>query len=544
MRFALVACMTYMWCIRFNHSKLYIDDFGWNEFDVNNKHLINDSNFILKGDQTSRYVDKQVFISIATISIRINMVYDTIISLLNGYVIPDRIYLFISREPKLLDEGIDDSMIPERLLTLSKYYPLSIVYVRNIGPHRKLLPLLSRHRNDDVLIITADDDTILPKDFLLHLLQHYYYHNEQSVIAYRARRIGFCNTHPYKVLSYGDKTWDLSICNTQELLVLPTGTGGILYHPSFFHTIVFDPDFRNITETTDDITFRLACMVNNVKVKIACMSDNEERYSAITTTANHILSQSPIIKKIFQNFIPYDVSEEESSSKRSEKVVIAPTGVGLYTKMNRDSSNNGDNWYRGAMYLLERNIMNFTDITIQHLLEERSYACFNMSHVFTLEDLDDYNERLQIKSDRRRQRDINDETDMKMKMLIEDYAGDMDHRARRLNNVQRDDEWYKSKYQNNKYQNNKYPQRNRVKKYSMKNVDNNRYDNNNGNELLNRPRKRKQWDKGGIQGAGNGGGGGEGGSRGAKKRSPNAVDRHTRTKICSVSLCGIHRRGD
>ena len=30
------------------------------------------------------------------------------------------------------------------------------------------------------------------------------------------------------------------------MLILPTGTGGILYRPRFFHEIVFDPMLRQV----------------------------------------------------------------------------------------------------------------------------------------------------------------------------------------------------------------------------------------------------------------------------------------------------------
>ena len=36
------------------------------------------------------------------------------------------------------------------------------------------------------------------------------------------------------------------------MLVLPTGTGGILYRPKFFHEIVFDPMLRQVGQTVVD----------------------------------------------------------------------------------------------------------------------------------------------------------------------------------------------------------------------------------------------------------------------------------------------------
>ena len=47
-----------------------------------------------------------VYITLTTISSRVNKIENTIISLLNGEVLADRIYLFISSEPFLLDAGM------------------------------------------------------------------------------------------------------------------------------------------------------------------------------------------------------------------------------------------------------------------------------------------------------------------------------------------------------------------------------------------------------------------------------------------------------
>ena len=46
-----------------------------------------------------------VYITMTTISSRVHNIENTIISLLNGDVLADRIYLFISSEPFLLDAG-------------------------------------------------------------------------------------------------------------------------------------------------------------------------------------------------------------------------------------------------------------------------------------------------------------------------------------------------------------------------------------------------------------------------------------------------------
>ena len=59
-----------------------------------------------------------VYIAMTTISSRVNKIENTIISLLNGDVLADRIYLFISSEPFLLDAGRNDVFYSSPLLHL------------------------------------------------------------------------------------------------------------------------------------------------------------------------------------------------------------------------------------------------------------------------------------------------------------------------------------------------------------------------------------------------------------------------------------------
>ena len=51
------------------------------------------------------------------------------------------------------------------------------------------------------------------------------------------------------------------------MLLLPTGVGGVLYRPRYFHPVVFDTQFRNITKVGDDIMFRMATMIQGIRVR-------------------------------------------------------------------------------------------------------------------------------------------------------------------------------------------------------------------------------------------------------------------------------------
>ena len=105
---------------------------------------------------SSYFVPQPVYVSMTTISKRIKQVSRTISGLIQGKIVPTHIYLCISEEPFLLDKGI--TSIPDNLLSLVAAKYLTIVYTQNIGPHRKLLPVLKRYWGQDVFIATVDDD--------------------------------------------------------------------------------------------------------------------------------------------------------------------------------------------------------------------------------------------------------------------------------------------------------------------------------------------------------------------------------------------------
>jgi hypothetical protein len=153
---------------------------------------------------------------------------------------------------------------------------LSIIYTDNIGPHRKLLPLLQRYWQEDVLIVTFDDDKAPAKDALYKLVDLYNKNEKNAIVGLRVRRIGLCQKHNahnfayYKDDEYGDCNWPRTQNNHVEMLVLPTGTGGVLYHPKLLHPIIFDPELRKLTNFNDDLTFRLAALVKKTPVVNGC----------------------------------------------------------------------------------------------------------------------------------------------------------------------------------------------------------------------------------------------------------------------------------
>jgi len=247
-----------------------VPDFRWSPMEKN-KNVTHNSNknqknHVLASDMIG---DHPVYVCLTTIRDRIKYVAETVRSILRGDVLPTQIYVMISKEPFMKDKGIENSAIPKSLIDLADTKPVTIVYTENIGPHRKLLPILAKYWKDDCVIVTVDDDVIYHRSTLAELIKYYILSGRDSVIALRSHRIGLCaSNQALKVSDY--KNWPLVSHGIREMLQLPTGTGGILYRPDFFHPIVFDKKFLAITSTGDDIAFRLACMLKDIPVVTAC----------------------------------------------------------------------------------------------------------------------------------------------------------------------------------------------------------------------------------------------------------------------------------
>jgi hypothetical protein len=254
------------------HGKRRHAPYGWFEYTPIISPQVAEANATmpqLAGTLASTIIKQPVYVSMTTISTRLGDLHKTISEILMGPVIPDRIYLFVSRSPYLLDEGIRTINITPELNVLAHFYPLSIVFVENIGPHRKLLPLLDRKWREDCVIITMDDEMKYWLGNYVHqLIKYYAASGKESVVTLKARRLAFCDQHPHKLLSYTQ--WGEAAHGMHEFFLLPTGTGGILYRPKFFHPVVFDRNLLNLTRTTDDLAFRLATMVKGVFVATGC----------------------------------------------------------------------------------------------------------------------------------------------------------------------------------------------------------------------------------------------------------------------------------
>lgn len=338
---------------------------GWKEFDVNFSSTSASAPDYFKGRSGNqvRAEDllggQKLYVSIAVMSQRVKQVSGVLSAILSGSVVPTHTYLILSDHKFLLDQGVKPANLPIYLKFLVHAGLLTIVYTENTGPHRKLLPILSKYWSQDVVLVTFDDDRSMPRDSLLRLIKYYLKSDRQSVVGLRVRRIGFCTTTSSAsgiksrrrrsgkkrassslklgLAEYGACRWP-RVQNRfvmKELLVLPTGNGGVLYRPRFFHPIVFDPQLRNLTQWNDDLTFRLATLLRRVKVVPGCCDDDFSYCQDVL------------------------MSMKEAASRRTES---------LY---DQNQARNSLMW-RQALAFLTPKLLNMSALIREHLALERS----------------------------------------------------------------------------------------------------------------------------------------------------------------------------
>lgn len=190
----------------------------------------------------------KVIVSLTSIFDNLPGLRETLRSLFVQSLKPDVIVLYLSPMPYLLDKGFTDYKIPDWLENM----PIEIRWVMNVGPYRKLLPVLQEMWDEDCVIITCDDDTIYHKDFVKRLVKTY--KKEKCCVAYRCKY--FSPDMNYDEMS---KAKEKSIGNFH------TGKGGVLYHPSFFYgTNIFSNKFLELCPYNDDFWFNFWRMKNGI----------------------------------------------------------------------------------------------------------------------------------------------------------------------------------------------------------------------------------------------------------------------------------------
>ena len=269
-------------CLKLSHSNTVIifDDTNLKHLNdlcenfINNGYLTNYEipNFLNCIEYKHRFFNANIlnipiYISLTSIFNNQDILLITLQSIINQSILPDKIYLYLSEEPYLLDKGFYDKKITnENLIKFIENNSklININWVENEGSYRKLLPLLKEKWNDDCIIITIDDDTIYDKNLIKNLVNDY--NKNKCVINYR----GF--TPKMNKLQEFDYTIRKNNFIKNDIYNFPTGKGGILYKPIFFHKtgdLIFNKElYMNYCSKQDDVWFYLVRIKNNINCYI------------------------------------------------------------------------------------------------------------------------------------------------------------------------------------------------------------------------------------------------------------------------------------
>ncbi len=201
---------------------------------------------------------KDLIVSLTSYPARINTVNQTIESLLNQTVKPEKIILWLA--PEQFPNKEKD--LPPQLLDLVTK-GLTIDWYKDIKSYKKLIPALQRYPNR--VIVTVDDDVIY-EPTCLEKLYNEYLHNPSLVHCNRAHRITFNENG--QIMPYNE--WERNLKKSAPSYNnFFTGVGGVLYPPNCFNKDILREDlFMELCPQADDIWFWAMLIVNNRKINV------------------------------------------------------------------------------------------------------------------------------------------------------------------------------------------------------------------------------------------------------------------------------------
>lgn len=217
---------------------------------------------------------ERIIISLTSIKAREEALRETLISLVqqdfNGLY---EVRVNLSHEPYLLDEGFAE--VPLWIVDLQRMNPqctLQVVFVRNTGPYRKLLPVLSEFIGDPfgAIIVTCDDDTRYASTWLNKLLG--YHRQTGGLVAFRGHT-AILSSEAKTLMPYA--VWQKNSAKVHHSLAnLPTGKDGIVYRSCYFNNDVLDVETAmKLAPTADDLWFRWHSMIRGVPCYLIDLGD-------------------------------------------------------------------------------------------------------------------------------------------------------------------------------------------------------------------------------------------------------------------------------
>jgi hypothetical protein len=232
-----------------------------------------------------------IYVSLTSIYQNQDKLYDTLLSIKNQSLKPSRIYVYLSKDPFLLDKGFANGITNKLLENELKNPIYKLKWTKNEGSYRKLIPILKEKWLENCIIITVDDDVIYDTNLVEKL--YYDFLDKGCSIAYR----GFMSKKiPSKYQYSLDRKGE-----SLHLYNFATGKGGILYCPHFFHKTgnsVFDSSLylSDKYKTKDDVWFYLKRIENNIELFLGVTKwlkfDNSSSNESLSISYNSFKSNT------------------------------------------------------------------------------------------------------------------------------------------------------------------------------------------------------------------------------------------------------------
>jgi hypothetical protein len=178
----------------------------------------------------------------------------------------------------------------------------------------------------------------------------------------------------FRLANYDFCFWPRIQNSKKEFLVLPTGNGGILYRPNFFHKIVFDPILRGLTLYNDDLTFRLSTLANKVYVINGCCEKLE--FCSNKTVGRNNMKIKPPQDAFTKLRNQYLLSENYTQSSNEQTKNMNESS--LYS---RNLYWNTDMWLSGIAYLKKMKIIDISEFYDSKFLLHDRPECFHRQKV-------------------------------------------------------------------------------------------------------------------------------------------------------------------
>jgi len=269
-----------------------------------------------------------LLVSMTSYPARIFGVYNVFLSLLNqsSDISSYQCFLTLAKE----EFSNDEKDLPLNLQKLIKNGWIKMIWHHNIMSHKKLMPIIQKYPENDILIV--DDDVIRNHNFIeLFQRDHRLYPTDiicGTFVYYYDNKLGMKRLKGYKNNNQRE-------INPVPSIIFQTarpanGLGGVLYPRHTFTDQRFFNEslYTNLSLTSDELwQYTFIIIGNKILRQTSIIIDNSVNYIEKTQNMKSALSKIngknyPIINEKLINFFP---EYREKSSERQKKIIVSLT---------------------------------------------------------------------------------------------------------------------------------------------------------------------------------------------------------------------------